>query len=126
MKKPGEAFFASVKLFDDLPTVTSCPGVKEKFLAAIGVRKTVDLETIFSRLLSPTADAKQGEKPTNSRHMELIKYLASVRDDIPPEDLKKLKATPICPAEAGPKGMEATQGAPGCTESPRYLSQKMH
>jgi len=111
MKKPGEAFFASVKLFDDLPTVTSCPGVKEKFLAAIGVRKTVDLETIFSRLLSPTADAKQGEKPTNSRHMELIKYLASVRDDIPPEDLKRLKATPICPAEAGPKGMEATQGS---------------
>jgi hypothetical protein len=110
MKKPGEAFFASVRLFDDLPTVTSCPGVKEKFLAAIGVRKTVDLETIFSRLLSPTTEAKQGEKVTNSRHMELIKYLASVRDDIPPEDLKRLRASPICPAEAGPKGIEATQG----------------
>jgi hypothetical protein len=42
--------------------------------------------------------------------MELIKYLASVRDDIPQEDLKRLKASPICPAEAGPKGLEATQG----------------
>jgi hypothetical protein len=42
--------------------------------------------------------------------MELIKYLASVRDDIPPEDMKRLKNTPICPAEAGPRGMEATQG----------------
>jgi hypothetical protein len=110
MKKPGEAFFASVKLFDDLPTVTSCPGVKEKFFAAIGVRKTVDLETIFTRLLSPAGEAKQGERTTSSRHMELIKYLASVRDDIPPEDMKRLKNTPICPAEAGPRGMEATQG----------------
>jgi hypothetical protein len=109
MKKPGEAFFASVKLFDDLPTVTSCPGVKEKFFAAIGVRKTVDLETIFTRLLSPTT-AKEGEKGSNNRHMELIKYLASVRDDIPAEDLKRLKASQICPAEAGPKGMESTQG----------------
>jgi hypothetical protein len=42
--------------------------------------------------------------------MELIKYLASVKDDIPPEDLKRLRASPICPAEAGPKGLEATQG----------------
>jgi hypothetical protein len=110
MKKPGEAFFASVKLFDDLPTVTSCPGVKEKFFAAIGVRKTVDLETIFSRLLAPTPNAKPGEKNTSNRHMDLIKYLASVRDDIPAEDIKRLKNSPICPAEAGPKGMEPTQG----------------
>lgn len=43
--------------------------------------------------------------------MEVIKYLASVRDDIPSTDMKKLKASPICPAEAGPKGMESTQGS---------------
>jgi hypothetical protein len=108
MKQPGDAFFPSVKLFDDLPTVTSCPGVKEKFLAAIGVRKTVDLETIFSRLLTPAPDAKEGEISTNKRHMEVIKYLASVKDDIPAEDLKKLKNSRICPAEAGPRGQENT------------------
>jgi len=111
MKKPGEAFFASVKLFDDLPTVTSCPGVKEKFFAAIGVRKTVDLETIFSRLLAPTSEARPGERPQNNRHMELIKYLASVREDIPAEDIKRLRNSQICPAEAGPKGMESTQSS---------------
>ncbi|TVY25615.1 hypothetical protein LHYA1_G006317 [Lachnellula hyalina] len=110
MKKPGEAFFASVKLFDDLPIVTSCPGVKEKFFAAIGVRKTVDLETIFSRLLTPIGESEQGQQTNKTRHMELIKYLASVREDIPPDDLKRLRETPICPAEAGPKGLEPTQG----------------
>jgi Protein of unknown function (DUF3684) len=110
MKKPGEAFFASVKLFDDLPIVTSCPGVKEKFFAAIGVRKTVDLETIFSRLLAPTGESKEGQQTSNTRHMELIKYLASVRDDIPPDDLKRLRESQICPAKAGPKGLEPTQG----------------
>ncbi|CCD56104.1 hypothetical protein BofuT4_P152360.1 [Botrytis cinerea T4] len=110
MRKPGEAFFESVKLFEDLPTLTNCPGVKEKFLAAIGVRKTVDLETIFSRLLAPPTQAKEGEVSKNSRHMDLIKYLASVKDDIPSEDLRKLKESQICPAEAGPPGQESSQG----------------
>lgn len=110
MKRPGEAFFASVKLFDDLPTITSCPGVKEKFFAAIGVRKTVDLETIFSRLLAPTSEPRLGARNQNNRHMELIRYLASVKDDIPADDIKRLRNSQICPAEAGPKGMESTQG----------------
>ncbi|RDW70422.1 ATPase of HSP90 chaperone topoisomerase II kinase [Coleophoma crateriformis] len=112
MKKPGEAFFASVKLFDDLPIVTGCQGVKEKFFSAIGVRKTVDLETIFSRLLVSGDGIEQSEMPVNKRngHMELIKYLTSVRDEIPVEDMKRLTGSRICPAEAGPKGAESMQG----------------
>lgn len=110
MKQPGEAFFPSVKLFDDLPIVASCPGVKEKFLAAIGVRKTVDLETIFNRLLSPSGESKEGEISSHKRHMEVIKYLASVRGDIPAEDLKRLRNSQICPAEAGTKGQENALG----------------
>ena len=54
MKIPTEAYFPNVKLFDDLPTVTGFPGVKEKLLAALGVRKTVELDAIFARLLSPS------------------------------------------------------------------------
>ncbi|KAH8821460.1 hypothetical protein F5884DRAFT_867485 [Xylogone sp. PMI_703] len=108
MKKPNESYFSSVKLFDDLPIVT-CQGVKEKFLSTIGVRKTVDLETIFSRLLAPQTANEKGAA-TNTRHMELIKYLASVKDDIPADDLKRLKNSQICPAEAGPKGLEPTKG----------------
>ena len=113
MKKPGESFFSSVKLFDDLPIVQNCPGVKDKFLAAIGVRKTVDLDTIFTRLLNPSPESGAGgANGQHGRwsHMELIKYLASVKDDIPAADMKKLKESRICPAEAGPKGMEPTKG----------------
>lgn len=106
MKKPSESFFPIVKLFDDLPTIEGCQTLKEKFLSALGVRRTLDLDTIFSRLLQPSGETTH--KPWS--HMELIKYLASVREDIPADDLKKLKNSQICPAEAGPAGLEPTQG----------------
>ncbi|KAF5002649.1 hypothetical protein FGRMN_187 [Fusarium graminum] len=104
MKRPTESFFPIVKLFDDLPVIQGCEKIKEKFLVTIGVRKTVDLETIFTRLLNAPSEGQQ-----KWSHVELIKYLASVRDDIPGEDLSKLKQTRFCPAEAGPKGMESTK-----------------
>lgn len=99
MKRPTESFFPSVKLFDDLPVII-CSQVKEKLLASLGVRKTVDLETIFKRLLSPPSE-KDGQGQAKWSHVELIKYLASVRDDIPAADLQKLKNSRICPAENG-------------------------
>lgn len=37
MRKPSEAYFPSVKLFDDLPVVPSLHSVKDKFLIALGV-----------------------------------------------------------------------------------------
>ncbi|KAF4986979.1 hypothetical protein FDECE_15665 [Fusarium decemcellulare] len=107
MRKPMESFFPSVKLFDDLPVIQGCEKIKERFLVAVGVRKTVDLETIFARLLNASNEA--GHQKWS--HVELIKYLASVREDIPGEDLSKLKQTRFCPAEAGPKGMESTKGS---------------
>ncbi|PNY26469.1 Uncharacterized protein TCAP_03605 [Tolypocladium capitatum] len=106
MRLPIESFFPSVKLFDDLPVIQGCEKVKEKFLVAVGVRKTVDLDTIFTRLLH--ASGESGQKKWS--HMELIKYLASVQNDIPSDDLVKLRDSKICPAEAGPKGMEPTKG----------------
>ncbi|KAK0635252.1 hypothetical protein B0T17DRAFT_612150 [Bombardia bombarda] len=110
MRKPDESFFPSVKLFDDLPILQGCQQLKEKFLSALGVRKTVDLETIFTRLLNPLpTDGDPIHKKWS--HMELIKYLASVKDDIPAADMKKLKASELCPAEAGPPGMEPTKGS---------------
>ncbi|KAI0546318.1 hypothetical protein F4679DRAFT_587662 [Xylaria curta] len=106
MRKPTESFFPSVKLFDDLPII-DCPQLKEKFLSALGVRKTVDLETIFKRLLSPSEKNNSGEAKWS--HVELIKYLASVRKDIPADDLLKLRESRICPAETGPMGKESSQ-----------------
>ncbi|GAO16947.1 hypothetical protein UVI_02054800 [Ustilaginoidea virens] len=107
MRKPGDSFFPSVKLFDDLPIIQGCENMKEKFLAAVGVRKTVDLETIFTRLLNDSGD--DGQRKWS--HMELIKYLASVQNDIPSDDLRKLRESKFCPAEAGPQGMTSTQGS---------------
>lgn len=107
MRKPTESFFQSVKLFDDLPTIEGCSSLKDKFLTAIGVRKTIDLDTIFTRLLKRSAEAEDSGRAKWS-HVELIKYLASVRADIPKDDLRKLKESPICPAEAGPPGLEST------------------
>lgn len=110
MRKPGESFFPSVKLFDDLPTLEPGFNLKEKFLVALGVRKTVDLETIFTRLLNPSPEGAETNHKKWS-HMELIKYLASVGEDIPAADMEKLKKSKLCPAEAGPPGLEPTKGS---------------
>ena len=98
MRKPGEAYFPTVKLFDDLPIIRNVNGVKEKFLMSLGVRKTVELSIIFDRLLNTGPDQKQGSKQWS--HVDLIRYLASVRNDIPPEDIDRLKKTRICTIEA--------------------------
>ncbi|KAH8908629.1 hypothetical protein BR93DRAFT_944198 [Coniochaeta sp. PMI_546] len=105
MRKPAESYFPTVKLFDDLPIIQGCQGIKDKLLSALGVRKTIDLETIFTRLLNPSpASGESSEKKWS--HVELIKYLASVKNDIPAEDMKKLKQSRLCPAELPRKGSE--------------------
>lgn len=53
-KKPAEAYFEKNLLFDDLPTITlpkttAIKGGLEKMLLDIGVRRTVDLQLVFSR-----------------------------------------------------------------------------
>ncbi|KAL9534311.1 hypothetical protein SMMN14_02314 [Sphaerulina musiva] len=97
MRKPPQAYFASVRLFDDLPTITGLQGVKEKFLNALGVRKTVELNVVFDRLMAKSTPGAAEEGKWS--HVDLIKYLVSVKDDIPTEDMKRLQQTPMCPAE---------------------------
>jgi Protein of unknown function (DUF3684) len=100
MKRPEEAYFPSVRLFDDLPVVTGLLGVKDKFLSALGVRKTVELGVIFERLLRESDPTASNENPKQKwSHVDLIKYLASVSDDIPAKDIERLKNTKICLAE---------------------------
>ncbi|ODH49962.1 hypothetical protein GX48_03908 [Paracoccidioides brasiliensis] len=102
MRKPPETYFPSVRLFDDLPVVTGLNNVKEKFLASLGVRKTVELNVIFERLLNSSEDSvdEKGAPKKKWSHVDLIKYLASVQSDIPREDIQKLKQANICTAEA--------------------------
>ena len=98
LRKPGEAYFPTVKLFADLPIIT-LNGVKEKVLLALGVRKTVELKIVFDRLMNENLADIEGEKGTKWSHVDLVKYLVGVRDDIPSEDIIRLKATPICKPE---------------------------
>ena len=101
MRRPPESYFPSVKLFDDLPVITGVQSVKEKFLTALGVRKTVEIGVIFDRLVNTTSTSKT-QIPTSSTkwsHVDLIKYLASVQNDLPTADRNRLKKMKICPAQ---------------------------
>ncbi|CCG84023.1 protein of unknown function [Taphrina deformans PYCC 5710] len=89
MQRPDQTYFHTIKMFDDLPLILSMKGVKERFLSAIGVRKTIELTIIFDRLVSG------GRWST----YDVINYLASVRKDIPARDLERLKATPLAGSE---------------------------
>ncbi|KAJ5180309.1 hypothetical protein N7492_003519 [Penicillium capsulatum] len=100
MKQPPQTYFASVRLFDDLPVVHGLNGVKEKFLVALGVRKTVELGVIFDRLINTPESGDAKGLPTRKwNHVDLIRYLTSVREDIPSNDIQRLKNTSICTAE---------------------------
>ncbi|PWW80479.1 hypothetical protein C7212DRAFT_276399 [Tuber magnatum] len=95
LRIPTEAYFNTVKLFQDLPLIVSMGGVRDKFLTALGVRKTVELKLVFERLMSE--NATQGG--TKWSHLDLIRYLTSVSNDIPKDDITKLKNAAICKAE---------------------------
>ncbi|CUS09309.1 unnamed protein product [Tuber aestivum] len=95
LRIPTEAYFSTVKLFQDLPLIVNMGGVRDKFLTALGVRKTVELKLVFERLMSE--NATQGR--TKWSHLDLIRYLASVWNDIPKDDITKLKSKAICKAE---------------------------
>ncbi|KAJ5936505.1 hypothetical protein N7454_005140 [Penicillium verhagenii] len=73
----------------------------QKFLVSLGVRKTVELGVIFDRLINnqpPSGDSK-GSSTRKWSHVDLIRYLTSVREDIPSNDIQRLKDTSICTAE---------------------------
>lgn len=93
-KKPREAYFEKNLLFDDLPTIalpknTAIKGGMEKMLLSIGVRKTVDLQLVFSRLIGGGTWTCQ----------DLMKYLVSVKDTLSSDELARLKQTAAFPLE---------------------------
>ncbi|TXT08933.1 hypothetical protein VHUM_02407 [Vanrija humicola] len=96
-KKPREAYFENNLLFDDLPVIafpktTAIKGGLEKMLLAIGVRRTVDLQLVFSRLIGGGTWGC----------FELMKYLVSVKDTLSQEELARLRQTAAFPLEQAP------------------------
>ncbi|KAL8646683.1 MAG: hypothetical protein Q9210_005996 [Variospora velana] len=97
MKRPSEAYFSSVKVFDDLPIIQDLANVKEPVLAALGVRKTLEIGVVLERLMGSSSEPRgMGSRWS---HVDLIKYLVSVWPDVPERDRQRLKGTPICPSE---------------------------
>lgn len=93
-KVPGEAYFEKNLLFDDLPTIAlpKSPAIRgglEKMLLAIGVRRTVDLQLVFTRLIGG------GEWTCH----DLMKYLVSVKDNLSAEEINRLRHTAAFPLE---------------------------
>ncbi|KAI7898765.1 uncharacterized protein BX663DRAFT_579996 [Cokeromyces recurvatus] len=87
MKQPYEAYFPNVNLFDDLPiyVFNQSRNINESFLTALGVRKHVELQMVFDRLISDGSWS----------HVELIKYLTSVQSTLSETEIRRLRGTPI-------------------------------
>ncbi|KAG0338943.1 hypothetical protein BG000_003116 [Podila horticola] len=89
MKLPNESYFKSVTLFPDLPVMVFTKQPVEKLLVSMGARKSVELQLVFDRLVNAGS----------WDHMQLVKYLTSVRDTLSSGEMKRLKATSIFPRE---------------------------
>ncbi|CAO1635090.1 unnamed protein product [Sympodiomycopsis kandeliae] len=116
MEKPDQAYFSNVSLFEDLPIVEYptlvVKGNLEKVLIALNVRRHVDLQLIFTRLVSGG----------DWSHVELLGYLASNRDTLSSTEMDRLTKTPIWPkeGETGPPGKE------GKPKVLRYRAQQLY
>lgn len=103
MKCPTEAYFASVSLFQDLPVVAfptlTVRGPLEKVLEALGVRRHVEIQLIFDRLLAAG----------DWSHMDLVAYLAKQRSHLTAREMERLTETPIFPTESDSARHKASQ-----------------
>ncbi|KAI0933780.1 hypothetical protein AcW1_005516 [Taiwanofungus camphoratus] len=88
MKTPKESYFQSAHVFRDLPIVQLPSGAPvkaaiERVLQAVGVRKHVDLQIVFNRMI------KTGDWTIP----ELIKYLVAVQSTLTTLELDRLQKT---------------------------------
>ncbi|GAA5977366.1 hypothetical protein JCM5350_002442 [Sporobolomyces pararoseus] len=114
-KKPAESYYPNVSLFDDLavvqlPSDSPIRGNIEKLFLSLGVRKHVELQLVFTRLL--------GAGDWN--HVQLVKYLVSVRDTLSGTELDRLRKTSWLPREGEGK-VEGTEGPNGEKSRPRTI-----
>ncbi|GAA5857149.1 hypothetical protein JCM8547_009340 [Rhodosporidiobolus lusitaniae] len=122
-KSPSESYFPNVALFDDLAVVvlpsspsspssapTTIKGNLEKLLRALGVRSHVELQLVFTRLLGAG----------DWSHVQLLRYLVSVKDTLSPSERDRLKKTAFLPKEGEAK-VEQPVGAEGMRPKARTV-----
>ncbi|KAL4076679.1 hypothetical protein V8B97DRAFT_2021990 [Scleroderma yunnanense] len=88
LQPPEATYFPTVKIFNDLPIVQFSSGIQikgqmEKLLSVIGVRRHVQLQLVFDRMI------KTGDWSVP----DLIGYLASVKDELSEEEIRRLSVT---------------------------------
>lgn len=86
--KPQLAYFPSANIFNDLPVVTftsggALKGNMEKLLSFVGVRKHVDLQVVFDRMV------KTGDWTIS----DLITHLVTIQSTLTPDEITKLQMT---------------------------------
>ncbi|KAJ6607773.1 hypothetical protein B0H10DRAFT_2070382 [Mycena sp. CBHHK59/15] len=96
LKVPEESYFVKADLFHDLPVVTLPSGMPvktslEKVLQALGVRKHVDLQVVFNRMI----------KTNEWSIFELTKHLVDVKSSLTAAEWTRLKMTSAFSKEVG-------------------------
>ncbi|OAX38848.1 hypothetical protein K503DRAFT_131582 [Rhizopogon vinicolor AM-OR11-026] len=88
LQKPELSYFSSANIFNDLPVVTltsggALKGNMERLLSFIGVRKHVNLQVVFDRMV------KTGDWTIP----DLITHLVTIQSTLTPEEVTKLQMT---------------------------------
>ncbi|KAH0825764.1 hypothetical protein J3R83DRAFT_8923 [Lanmaoa asiatica] len=114
LTSPELSYFpnTNMTLFGDLPLVRFPSGLvikgqMEKLLSFIGVRKHVDLQLVFDRMV------KTGDWSIS----DLVGYLVQVRDTLTTEELARLASTAAFPTEGAP---------PTAGKKPRYCAAELY
>ncbi|KAF8429586.1 hypothetical protein EV426DRAFT_581895 [Tirmania nivea] len=109
---PARVHFPGVNWVGTLPILApelaeeEVGGISEDFLNFIGVRKTVELKSVLERLMfEATNGAPKGSVGGHStcNQAELVKYLLTLQEKIPPGDMNSIKNIAFCSAETGKK-----------------------
>lgn len=115
MKTPDQSYFVQANIFNDLPVVKLSPGVAvkgnlERVLQVLGVRKHVDLQVVFNRMI----------KTNEWTVADLAKYLVSVQSTLSAEEWARLKMTAAFSKEENSVTREANQ------KQTRYQAQQLY
>ncbi|CAB4394655.1 unnamed protein product [Rhizophagus irregularis] len=91
MKYPNESYFQSVDLFPNLPTIKfqDFTSSVRRLMEHFGVRMSVELKLILKRLVNQE----------DCYYIQIIKYLASISDDLSEDEKNILKNESIWPKE---------------------------
>ncbi|KWU45472.1 hypothetical protein RHOSPDRAFT_28836 [Rhodotorula sp. JG-1b] len=123
LKVPGQAYFPNVSLFDDLaivalPSGANLKGNFERVLLALGVRRHVELQLIFTRLLGAG----------DWSHVQLLRYLVSVKDTLTAAERDRLRKTSWLPREGEAKVEQpaGTDGVVPKAKTVRYRASELY